>query len=172
MGMVDAIVWVAVTVRLYLHLLWLAVNREARTSLLPPRKVGRLYKKVLLLGDGNVFGVGDWVTMGSAAGPVRELQRLVDGDDKVGCWLQGLAKCELRCPYERSARTRRAALTQHTTARCVLVEHQIRTKWTIVSAGHHGATSDEWSPECTDKVRSPCATARCGVNRRMSRWCL
>ena len=36
--------------------------------------------------------------------------------------------------------------------RCL--RHQIRTKWTVVSAGHHGATSAEWSPEYTDKVRS------------------
>ena len=96
MGVVDSIVRLAVTLRLYLHLLWLAANREARTSLLPPRKRGRLFKKVLLLGDGNTFGVGDWVTMGSAAGPARELQRLVDADDKVGARhlvAQALVEC-------------------------------------------------------------------------------
>ena len=96
MGLWLAVVRLAVTVRLYLHLLWINVNREATTMMFPPRPKGRLFRKVLIMGDGLASGVGDWVTMGSAAGPAKELQRLLNADPKVRCGVLGvLSLCQL-----------------------------------------------------------------------------
>lgn len=86
--LIDGFWWLAVTLRLLLHLGWLRLNSWAVRAFVGTRLTSSLgdtpvVRKVLILGDGNAEGVGDWVTMGSTGGVQRRLARLLREEERV-----------------------------------------------------------------------------------------
>lgn len=81
--------WLAVTARLMPHVVWIRANAAVARLLRGVRPVSRvgdsggLRRKVLVVGDGNVEGVGDWVIMGQVGGLERRLEAAIAQCERV-----------------------------------------------------------------------------------------
>ena len=71
------LVWLAVTIRLYVHVSWLRFNKSLATCWRHYTQKAAPHK-ILVVGDGFAEGIGDWVVVGSRAGLASRLEKVVN----------------------------------------------------------------------------------------------
>lgn len=93
--MLDLLIWLAVTLRLVFHLLWIRLNNLLARYLYAEQREESCHHTITVIGDGFVEGVGDWVTCFKQAGIAARLQRLIQQNQNV-CTLFNRFTCFLK----------------------------------------------------------------------------
>jgi len=102
------------------------------------RPADEFLHKVVIIGDDFAAGVGDYVTMGSAAGLAQHLKPLVKQSDKVRP-TRKTRNCSC---------AERPSLDEYVSCH----RHQVRHNWEIVNAGVPGSRSADWKMNASTQV--------------------